>query len=80
MLVPKLSNFSSGEIAHHTTYDMVESEAIKLIDACETAIASFKCDTCQRYLLEGVKISNQNMYGFECILQNTLALLVRDKS
>ena len=36
-----------GNPASHT-FDIVRPEAIKLIDACEIAIASFKCDSCNR--------------------------------
>ena len=36
-----------GNRASHT-FDMVKSEATKLIDACEIAIASFKCDSCHQ--------------------------------
>ena len=38
---------SWGNRGSHT-FDVVKSEASKLIDACETAIASFKCKSCER--------------------------------
>ena len=38
---------SWGNRASHT-FDIVKSEATKLIDACEIAIASFRCDSCDR--------------------------------
>ena len=40
---------SWGNTASHT-FDVVRPEAIKLIEACEIAIASFKCDSCDRYV------------------------------
>ncbi len=36
---------SWGNRASHS-FDVVEPEATKLIDACESALASFKCETC----------------------------------
>ena len=38
---------SWGNRGSHT-FDVVKSEAAKLIDACETAIGSFRCDSCGR--------------------------------
>ena len=38
---------SWGNRGSHT-FDVVKSEATKLIDACEIAIASFRCASCDR--------------------------------
>jgi hypothetical protein len=40
---------SWGNRASHT-FDIVPSEASKLIETCESAIASFKCSSCKRYV------------------------------